>query len=58
MANDRMANGDDVLDEGVPVFDYEVLNEHAIRNTRGGDTDDDDDAPARRGFVSRLFGGG
>jgi|GEM_PF-2175760 len=58
MADDRVANGDDILDEGAPVFDYEVLNEHAIRNTRGGAADDDDGAPARRGFVSRLFGGG
>ena len=56
-ANDRMANDDDSLDEGLPVFDYDLLNEHAIRNTRGGG-EDDDDAPARRGFVSRLFGGG
>ncbi len=42
-------------DEDLPVFDYDVLNEHAIRNTRRGG---EDDAPARRGFVSRLFGGG
>ncbi len=53
-ANGHAAD-DDMPDEEIPIFDYEVLNEHAIRNTRRGG---DDEAPARRGFVSRLFGGG
>lgn len=44
------------VDDDLPVFDYDVLNEHAIRNTRRGGGEGD--APARRGFVSRLFGGG
>ncbi|MFQ5958083.1 MAG: hypothetical protein ACE5LF_01815 [Alphaproteobacteria bacterium] len=57
-AKPEQARGDDAAEtKSYPMLDYEILNEHAIDNTRR--LDDDELRPERKGgLFSRLLGGG